>query len=171
MRNELPHISVCICTYKRPALLKRLLTEVARQQTDGSFTYSAVVADNDPEQSAEATVAEIRSGCSMPVKYCFQPKRGIANARNKVVENAEGEFLAFIDDDEFPASDWLLTLFKVCREHQVDGVFGPVKRHFDEVPPTWMKKSRFYDRRVNPTGMRVEWREARTGNVLPRGKW
>jgi hypothetical protein len=33
-----------------------------------------------------------------------------------------------------------------------------------------MQKSRFYDRRVNPTGMKVDWHEARTGNVLLRSE-
>jgi succinoglycan biosynthesis protein ExoM len=168
MNPEQPiaHISVCVCTYKRPALLKRLLAELDRQQTDGLFTFSIVVADNDEAKSAEATIIEFCLSSVTPVKYCVQPRQNIALARNKAVENADGEYLAFIDDDEFPAPDWLLTLFNACNEYQVDGVLGPVKRHFDEVPPTWMRKSRFYDRKVNPTGMRVDWQEARTGNVL-----
>ena len=65
MSNELPHISVCICTYNRPVLLKRLLTEVARQETDGKFTYSVVLADNDPEESARTTVAEMRTNSDL----------------------------------------------------------------------------------------------------------
>jgi glycosyltransferase involved in cell wall biosynthesis len=96
----------------------------------------------------------------------MEPRQNIALARNKVVENADGDYLAFIDDDEFPCREWLLTLFKTCREHKVDGVLGPVLRHFDQTPPRWLEKSNFYVRRVNPTGMRVEWLEARTGNVL-----
>ncbi len=163
---ETPHISVCVCTYKRPQLLLRLLTELNRQETGGLFTYSIVVVDNDGAKSAEAVVAEIRLISKVPVKYCVEPRQNIALARNKVVENAEGEFVAFIDDDEFPVPQWLLTLFTTCNRYNVDGVLGPVKRHFDEVPPAWIQKSRFYDRRVNPTGMRVHWHEARTGNVL-----
>ncbi len=147
-------------------MLRRLLTEVSRQLTANLFTFSVVVADNDQARTAEPTVKEICSTSSLAVKYCVEPTRGIASARNRVVENADGEFLAFIDDDEFPARDWLLTLFTKCKEYKVDGVFGPVKRHFEVPPPAWMRKGRFYDRRVNPTGMRVEWREARTGNVL-----
>lgn len=162
------HISVCICTYKRPVLLKRLLEELNQQETDGLFTYSIVVADNDQARSAEAVITELRATFGVPIKYCVEERQNIALARNKVVENAEGTFIAFIDDDEFPARNWLLTLFKTCNEYKVDGVLGPVRRHFDEVPPTWMLKSRFYDRRVNPTGMRVHWHEARTGNVLLR---
>ena len=163
-----PHISVCVCTYKRPLPLKRLLTELNLQDTGGLFTYSIVVADNDREQSAESVVIENCLTSKIPVKYCIEPRQSIALARNMVLENAEGKFVALIDDDEFPAEEWLLTLFKTCNEYKADGVLGPVKRHFDEVPPAWILKSQFYYRRSYPTGMRVDWREARTGNVLLR---
>ena len=161
-----PHISVCVCTYKRPLLLKRLLQELMPQETGGLFTYSIVVADNDVSRSAEAVVEEIRSTAAVPLKYCVEPRQNIALARNKAVENSEGTFVAFIDDDEFPVRDWLLKLFTTCQKYKVDGVLGPVKRHFDEVPPRWLERSRFYVRRINPTGMPVHWHEARTGNVL-----
>jgi succinoglycan biosynthesis protein ExoM len=160
------HISVCVCTYKRPLLLKRLLDELQRQNTDGLFTYSIVVADNDEAQSAAVVIEEARSGSAIQLAYCVEVRQNIALARNRVVANAKGDFLAFIDDDEFPDANWLLTLFNTCNAYNVDGVLGPVKRHFDETPPAWMLKSRFYDRRVNQTGMRVDWQEARTGNVL-----
>ena len=35
-------------------------------------------------------------------------KQNIALARNKAIENAKGDFIAFIDDDEFPLDQWLL---------------------------------------------------------------
>ncbi len=166
MTGHTPHISVCICTYKRPIALKRLLAKLDGQDSGGLFTYSIVVADNDAVHSAEAIVREAQMSSSVVVKYCVEPIQGIARARNKVIENAEGEFVALIDDDEFPLSDWLLKLFTTCQAYNVDGVLGPVKRHFEEKPPMWLEKSRLYDRRVNPTGMAVDWREARTGNVL-----
>ena len=161
-----PHICVCICTYKRPIMLWRLLDAVSRQDTAGLFTYSVVIVDNDKNRSAEATVDKARSELGLSIKYCMEPRQNIALARNRVVADAVGDYLAFIDDDEFPESMWLLTLFKTCREYDVDGVLGPVLRHFDEVPPRWLEKSQFYVRRVNPTGMKVDWQEARTGNVL-----
>ena len=165
-----PHICVCICTYKRPLPLKRLLNELNRQQTGGLFTYSIVVVDNDETQSGEGTVEEMRLTAAVPIQYWVEPRRGIAMARNTVVVHAKGDFLAFIDDDEFPTASWLLVLFKTCRELKVDGVLGSVLRHFDETPPAWLSKSHLLDRRVNATGTPVDWREARTGNVLLRSR-
>lgn len=163
---SLPHIAVCICTYKRPVPLKRLLDSLQQQETGGLFTYSVVVADNDEEEAGRAVVAEAQKSSALRIRYCAEPRRGIALARNTVLANAQGDYLALIDDDEFPIASWLLKLFVECRDYKVDGVLGPVRRHFDEPPPSWLKKSNLYDRRVNATGMAVSWREARTGNVL-----
>lgn len=162
----LPHISICICTYNRPVLLRRLLKELGAQETEGRFTYSIVVADNDETGSAASAVLEFQSAFSIPIMHCIEPTRGIAPTRNRAVAHTEGDYVAFIDDDEFPIRNWLLLLLSACNEYQADGVLGPVRRHFDDRPPRWLQKSRFYDRRVNPTGMRVVWTEARTGNVL-----
>lgn len=161
-----PHVCVCVCTYKRPHALKRLLLHLQGLETGNLFTYSIVVVDNDEARSAEAAVKEMSASLPVPLLYDVEPRRSIALARNKAVAIARGEFLALIDDDEFPAPDWLLSLFNTCAQYQVDGVLGPVIRHFDESPPTWFRKSSFYDRRVNPTGMAVNWKAARTGNVL-----
>ena len=161
-------ISVCICTLKRPELLSRTLASLENQQTDGLFTYAVVVADNDCRQSAEEVVAAFSSATPMPVTYCVEPQQNIALARNKAIENATGDFIAFIDDDEFPASDWLLNLFKTCKSYGVDGVLGPVKPYFEAEPPRWVKKGGFFERPCYATGHKVSWGICRTGNVLFR---
>src|SRR5215471_12037699 len=112
--NELPtvntHITVCICTYKRPRFLRRLLDELRIQDTEDQFSYSIVVADNDHLESAKPVVLEFLKGSSIPIKYCVEPRQNIALARNRAIENASGEYVVFIDDDEFPIRTWLLTL-------------------------------------------------------------
>ena len=166
MTSEPQHITVCVCTYKRPRLLKRLLDEVGRQESDGRFTYSIVVADNDHLQSGKEVVSNFAAASKVRVQYCVEARQNIALARNKAVENATGDFVAFTDDDEFPATRWLLTLFEACHAYEVDGVIGPVKRYFDEQPPKWVIKGDFYERPTYPTGLIIDWTKGRTNNVL-----
>ena len=52
----------------------------------------------------------------------------------------------------------------------MDGVLGPVKPYFDEEPPKWLVKGKFYERPTYPTGLVIDWRKGRTGNVLLKGK-
>ena len=160
------HISVCICTYKRPDLLQRLLYDLSRQDTGGAFTYSIVVVDNDRLRSAQTIVSDFAEDSAVPILYCHEPRQNIALARNKAVENAEADFIAFIDDDEFPTNCWLATLFKACHEYNVDGVLGPVKPQFDTGVPKWVIRGKFYDRPTYPTGLVIDGRKGRTGNVL-----
>jgi succinoglycan biosynthesis protein ExoM len=168
MREGASHISVCICTYKRPDLLKRLLRELTCLQTEGLFTYSIVVADNDALQSAKRVVLEFAAVFPLRIRYCVEPLQNIALARNRAIENATGQYIAFIDDDEFPTSSWLLALFRACQAFGVDGALGPVRPHFDEDPPEWVVRGKFYDRPTYPTGLVIDWRKGRTGNLLLR---
>lgn len=162
------HVSVCICTFRRPTLLKKLLVELERQQTESCITFSAVVVDNDAGESARPVVADFVAASGMEVIYCVEPMQNIAVARNRAVENAKGNFVAFIDDDEFPVADWLLLLWRTCEEHRSAGVLGPVKPHFEEPPPRWIVKGGFCDRPAYPSGTVLTWNQCRTGNVIFR---
>jgi glycosyltransferase involved in cell wall biosynthesis len=162
------HISVCICTTKRPELLKRLLEALVKQHFDGSFTFSIVVVDNDESKSAAPVVAELEREARVPIRYHCEPRRNIARARNKAIASATGEFIAFLDDDEFPLPDWLSRLRDACHEFKAAGVLGPVRPHFDQPPPRWIVRGRFCERREHPTGKVMHWSECRTGNVLFR---
>ena len=166
MDTRVPHISVCICTFKRRHLLTRLLQELSDQHTDGLFTYSLVVVDNDVLGSAEEVILKFREQCGIPATYCVEPRQNISLARNRAVSCATGHFIALIDDDEFPTHTWLACLFRTCQKYEADGVLGPVKRHFDEPPPEWLLKTAFYTHMVHPTGTPLEGDKGLTGNVL-----
>jgi glycosyltransferase involved in cell wall biosynthesis len=164
--SEIPHISVCVCTYKRLAFLKRLLGDLGHQRTEGRFTYSIVVADNDAKESAKPIVEEFAAASPVAIKYCMQPQQNIALTRNKAIENATGEYVAFVDDDEFPIPNWLAILLSTCRQYDADGVLGSAKPEFDGPVPGWVVKGKFYERATYPTGFVIDWRKGRTGNVL-----
>lgn len=167
-RQRRPHVCVGICTYKRPQLLKRLLDGLSRQDTGGLVTFSVLVADNDLAKSAESVVEEGRSSYGLVIEYCMEPTQNIALARNKIVANAKGDFLVFIDDDEFPTDRWLVTLVEACEKYNVDGALGPVKPHFDIEPPKWVIEGKFYDRPSYATGFVIDGAKGRTGNTLLR---
>jgi glycosyltransferase involved in cell wall biosynthesis len=170
MRADAPrhHVAVCICTMKRPQLLSRTLAGLEKQETGGRFTFSIVVADNDALASAQQVVRDFRSRAVVSVVYCIEPQPNIALARNMALQNAEGDLVAFIDDDEFPVEDWLRRLVDTYDASGADGVLGPVEPYFETEPPQWVRKGRFFDRPVHATGYQLGWEQSRTGNVLFR---
>lgn len=161
------HITVCICTYKRPKLLDNALAKLQDQDTNELFTYSVVVVDNDHEQSGKQVAESFKDQRKIVVEYYVEPIQNIALARNKAVENAGGNFIAFIDDDEFPVEDWLLELYRTLKQHKADGVLGPVKPHFEIEPPDWVIRGKLCERGTFSTGTRIKnHKDTRTGNVL-----
>jgi succinoglycan biosynthesis protein ExoM len=165
---EVPHISVCICTYQRSRYLAYLLERLAQEETGGQFTHSVLVVDNDRDRSAESLVKTFAKSSPVEVQYSVEPRQSIALARNMAVKNARGDFIVFIDDDEFPAEQWLKKLFTECVERGVDGVLGPVKPYYEIDPPSWVVTAGFYDRPTYPTGLIIDGKKGRTGNVLLR---
>jgi succinoglycan biosynthesis protein ExoM len=166
--SHMPHITVCICTFRRPLYLKRLLEKLQEQSNEGLFSFSAVVCDNDAKQSAAPIVAAARETATFDITYCCEPRQNIALARNKALEQAHGDFVAFIDDDEFPVANWLQSLLSACDTYAADGVLGPVRPHFESPPPNWILKGGFCQRPEHTTGMKMQWNQCRTGNLLFR---
>ncbi|MFO1313551.1 MAG: glycosyltransferase [Burkholderiales bacterium] len=162
------HISVCICTFRRPDLLLALLRAVARQDTHGRFTYSLVVVDNDKDASARTAVDNFRAEGLLATVYAVEPEQNISLARNRALSMAEGEFVALIDDDEIPGSTWLATLLDAIDRYRADGVLGPVLARFSQPPPSWVSAGGFFDRPTHATGEVLDWMHTRTGNALLR---
>lgn len=167
MKN-VPHITVCVCTYQRPLLLRQLLEALAQQVTDGQFTFSVVVADNDASEAARPVVMECQSALPLQVEYVVESRQNIALARNAALARASGDYVAFIDDDEFPIPAWLRLLLATCEQHGAEGVLAPVEPQFEPGTPDWVRRGGFYQRPRHRTGYVMPWTECRTGNVLLR---
>lgn len=125
------HISVCICTFKRPDMLAKALEGVISLKAS-EFSYEVVVVDNDSRRSAEDTVRRFQSTNELKIIYDCEPEQNIALARNRAIRNATGNFIAFIDDDEYPVKDWLARLYHTMKECRADGALGPVIPFFPQ---------------------------------------
>lgn len=165
MNETLPSVSVCICTFRRPALLGVLLAELERQ-IGADAGVEVVVADNDPAHSAR----EVLAGWAqrLPLRSVHVPVPNIAAARNAVVGAARAPWLAFIDDDESPDPGWLDKLRRAQRDFDADVVFAPVLPRYVEGTADWLRLGGYFDRPRFATGTRIGTRDARTGNVLLR---
>jgi succinoglycan biosynthesis protein ExoM len=166
-RGGVLRVAICVASYRRPEGLARLLRALERLEFAGPEpSRLVVVVDNDPAGSAEAVCEAARPGC--PLRYVVEPRRGIPRARNAALDAASGEvdWLAFLDDDEEPAADWLEVLLRTQRATGADVVTGPVLRRFESPPPDWVVKGRFFEPLRYPDGARVD--RAFTGNVLVR---
>jgi GT2 family glycosyltransferase len=160
-------IATCIITYRRPRWLAACLESLSLARVVGAIEVTVVVVDNDPEGTSRGVVAGTLEGCRWPVVYEIEPQRGISYARNRAVRVAlehGADFLAFIDDDETAAPDWLAALIEVQQRYGADAVSGPVLPSYEPGVPQWAIRGGFFERPRHPTGTPLG--ATRTGNCL-----
>jgi len=119
-------ISIVIPTQRRPGALT-LAARSAMRQTGVEAKVELVVVDNDVVPSARDAVEALSAESPFPVVYVHEPRSGVANARNAALEQASGDLIAFLDDDEEAPPHWLSALLEVQSAFDADVVFGPVR--------------------------------------------
>lgn len=165
MVEKKQHIDVCIASYKRPQLLARLLTSIAAQKLPEGISLAVIVVDNDPDGTARGSV-ESAAATGLPIQYFIQPKKNIALTRNMGVANSVGEYIAFIDDDEYAEPDWLNKLYETLQKYQAGVVFGPVIGILPSDAPKWISEGGYFKSVSKPTGS--ELLVGATNNALVR---
>jgi succinoglycan biosynthesis protein ExoM len=160
-------VSVCIATYRRTERLRAVLEDLARQSR---LPDQVVVVDNDLAGSARPSIEQLRaSGVPFVIVYDVQPERNIAMTRNRTVMLADGDWLAFIDDDERAPEGWLQQLLDAAAAYAADGILAPVEPRLPSDAPHWIRRGRFYDFARQRSGEPVPLNRMRFGNVLLRG--
>jgi len=156
--------SICIATFRRLDRLAALLDDLTRQTM---LPLEVIVVDNDPSGSAHAVIEARRaSGTPFPIVYAIQREKNISLTRNRTVELARGEWLAFLDDDERAPPDWLEKITGAAVRFDATGVLGPVVPAIPAEAPTWIQRGNFYDWPRCFTGTLVPLNRLRFGNVL-----
>ena len=123
-----PTVSVCVATYRRPDQLDRLLNHLAELEPPAGGFEVVVVDDGSPAgDGVGALLAARASGYSMPLRHVtLDANSGRAAARNRAWRLAEGEWVAFTDDDCRPDPKWLHHLLEAAEATSAAIVQGRV---------------------------------------------
>ena len=105
-------------------MLRGTLRSVVSQQTGGEFSYEVVVVDDASTDATSGVIREIARSSPVPVRYILGEGRGAGGARNRGVSEAQGEWIAFTDDDQLAETDWLRELLTTARRTNADCVGG-----------------------------------------------
>ncbi|MDO4551456.1 MAG: glycosyltransferase family 2 protein [Planctomycetia bacterium] len=135
-----PLVTIGVCTRKRPEMVVKCLRSLFELET--SFKYDIVVVENDEEQTARKEIESLKPEASsrgIELRYYCEPEQNISIARNRCASECRGEFLAFIDDDEWADPLWLQSLVDVQRETGADVVSGVVTPVFEEGFPSYLR--------------------------------
>jgi len=150
--NEQIVCSVCIATYKRPELLRKLIQSLFDQKEIDEIHLEIIIVDNDFEKSAKKIVTEFLAKTSITISYYEQPVQNISLTRNMALDMSSGHYIAIIDDDETTDEYWIRNLIETIVRYNADAVFGYVIPVFPSSTPIWMQQRELYFMPMNKTG-------------------
>jgi succinoglycan biosynthesis protein ExoM len=162
-------VVIAIPTFRRPQSLTRLLAAIEKLETKAAVIV--VVADNDAEKHEGFDVCEaIRArGYRWPLDAFVAPERGIAQVRNALVDRVLAcpcDFVAMLDDDEWPETGWLDAFLRIQRATGADALHGAIQREFEQKPGPWALNCEGIAPMRGTTG-RVDMIEG-SGNIIVR---
>ena len=133
-------LTIVICTRNRFALLKDLLSTIAQQEASTDL-FEVLIVDNASTDRTHQTVLEQQKGFPANLRYVMEPQVGLSFARNKGWKEAEGEYVAYLDDECRLPPEWLKVAHEIISSSQPDAFGGPIYPSYASEKPRWFKDS------------------------------
>lgn len=130
-------ISVIVCTYNRCESLRLTLDSLLQQEYDCNLDYEIIIVDNNSNDKTKSTVESFASYFNNQIRYIFEVKQGLPNARNKGIGEAKGNIIAFTDDDCIVDKKWLGVINKIMGNEEVQCATGKIIPIWKNSPPSW----------------------------------
>jgi glycosyltransferase involved in cell wall biosynthesis len=161
--------TVAIRTYNAADKLPRLLDHILAQTNTETIRWEVLIVDNNSTDDTATLVQNYQSNwiANCELRYVLESQQGAAIARRRAIEEAQGTWICFLDDDNLPAPNWVAAAYAFSQAHPKAGAYGsrilpeyevePPQnfRHIAHYMPTMERKESFqYDsyRRGIPVG-------------------
>jgi len=91
-------LSILVCTYNRKDFLQLCLDSIIEQTKYYSEKeIEIIVIDNNSKDGTKNLVEQYKT--ITPITYYIEEEQGLSHARNAGINIANGNYIAFIDDD------------------------------------------------------------------------
>ena len=141
--------TLVICTRNRAAMLRRCLEGVRSLL---QMPYEVLIIDNSNGDEETRTLAD-----EFGFRYLIEAAPGLSRARNRGLAEAQGEIVAFLDDDAVPQPEWFGYLLSAFEDPQLGAASGrivipqmdegashsEVPRMLDKQNPKWLEIASF----------------------------
>lgn len=130
-------ISAVVCTHNRAAYLRKALQSLV-DQTLSQELYEIIVVDNGSKDNTKQVVGEFSDAPNL--HYLYEPVLGVSRARNTAWRIAQGEYVAFLDDDAVACAGWLAKFLEVfdSYEPRPGSVGGECEAIWEAPQPDWL---------------------------------
>ncbi len=111
---EKPLISVIVPVYNVKQYLRRCVDSILKQ----TYENIEIVLIDDGSTDESGAICDRYAQKDVRVKVIHKENGGLSDARNKGMQEARGEYFAFVDSDDYIAKDYMAYLFELIVENK-----------------------------------------------------
>lgn len=104
----MPYFSVIIPSFNRAHTIVRTINGILEQNFND---FELLIVDDGSSDSTKETIEVFLNDSR--IKYFYQNNAGVCAARNNGAKNATGDYLIFLDSDDFVEKDWLKDFYDI----------------------------------------------------------
>jgi len=132
-------VTFMIAAHNRSALTLQTLESLAKVTIPNGVRVDCVIVANACTDDTHTVVPERARLMPFATRMVVEERIGVGHARNRLVTEATGDLLVFVDNDVRAETDLLVEHLRVYREHSADLVTGRIELWFEETPdPGWL---------------------------------
>jgi glycosyltransferase involved in cell wall biosynthesis len=133
------NITVILCTYNRARSLSKALESVASSALPISIDWEVLVVDNNSSDETRELVEDFCRRYPGRFRYLLEPHQGKSYALNSGIREAQGDVLAFMDDDATVDPAWLGNLTDGLLNGEWAGAGGRIVLQWPASLPGWLE--------------------------------
>lgn len=118
MLQNIPKVTVIIPTYNCATYISRAIDSVLNQKGCDNCDIEVLVIDDGSTDQTQKIVQKYGKN----IYYIYQENRGVCRSRNRGIELAQGEFVAFLDADDWFLPGKLAAQLAIFRENPDLGI-------------------------------------------------
>lgn len=137
--NELPFISIIICTYNRADYLRDTLHSLLHTGAPHELFEVLVIDNNSTDQTAAIVQETTNLYSDFKLNYVEETAQGLSYARNRGIREATAPVILFLDDDVSVHPDFIPAWIRFFKNQpEASGGGGKIHVQFDGTRPDWM---------------------------------
>ena len=125
-------ISIIIPTYKPDYYIWECLDSIKEQSLEKNMFEVLIILNGEKEPYYNNILNYIKKYKLLNFKLIYTEQGGVSNARNIGLDNCKGDYISFIDDDDYITKEYLQVLLDRIQEYGDTGIVLSNYLNFDE---------------------------------------
>jgi len=134
--SQTPAISIIVPVYNKEKYLRKCIESVMNQ----TLKDIEIICVNDGSTDKSSVILEEYAACDNRISIVSQENRGLGAARNVGIKTAKGEYIGFVDSDDFVDLTMFEKLYKKAKHNNCDVVITGIYMYNTNTGEYWQSR-------------------------------